>query len=1406
MPSRTAVSASTAAALLFAQLAHANPTAPAVAAGSATFQASGRTLTVTNAPGTIINWQSFSIGAGEITRFQQQSSLSAVLNRVTGGDPSSILGTLSSNGRVFLINPNGLLFGAGSVIDTAGFVASTLNIADRDFLAGRLKFEGGGAGVLRNEGTIRASGDIYLVGPRVENAGIIRSEGGGVALAAGQSVTITGPDAQGIQFALQAPTDTALNLGRIEASTAAGLFAGTLRHSGEIRAVSASAEPGGRIVLAAQKDAFVEGTAVLSADSAQGRGGSIQVTGERVGLFDTASLSARGATGGGQILVGGDYQGGNPGVRNAWRTYVAPQASLDASATANGDGGRVIVWADDITRYFGRAAAEGGPLGGNGGLVEVSGKNLLTFSGAASLAAPAGLPGRLLLDPRDITVQAGAGTLDGFLSVPADPLLAFGDPDNVTDGTLNNAVLGAFTSGQVELQSNRNITFNAPVTMQSGVTLKAAATNNVNVNANITTSGGGQLILEADTDNGFGGTVNLGGVTLNAPVRIGGCLAACSSPATLTGNVVFGGDTQVNGLLTVPPGMVLSIAPGKTLTINSGMALQSNAGAWSTVAGGGTVANVAGSTITYTSPTSMGTILGGTTLNNAGTLDLQGGAGGGFAINDGAIFNNLAGGTVKFTGTSNTLFTSSGAGTFNNSGSLLANGSGVRFTNSGLTLNLNNGGVLDTGASAGLIASSNVNYAGTLTMTGAFTLGGGTHTVADGAVINGTGALTVDGAAVTLGNVTLNKALVITPGDIIAVSGGKTLTVNNGLTLQNGAGAWSRVNGGGTLANSSGSTITYTSTDSFGPILGGLTLNNSGTFDLQGGNNGSVSINDGSVFNNLAGGTVKFTGTNNAFQTSSGTGTFNNAGTLLGNGSGVRFTNSGLTLNLNNGGVLDTGASAGLLASNSVNYAGTLTMTGAFTLGGGTHAVADGAVINGTGALTQAGAGMAMGNATLNKAYVVGGGNQLNVNPGKTLTVNGGVTMQNGPGSWSVIGGGGTLANSAGSTLTYTSTSNQGSIIGGVTFNNAGTVDLQGPLAGGGIAINDGAVFNNLAGGTVKFTGTSNRIETSSGVGSFSNAGTIDVTAANGSIDLGFAHTAGNINVGAGRTLTIAGTGLDWKGGTLSGTGTYNLAGGFAITGGGARILNGPTFNLNNFTLPGGSLDVQGGTLNLAGTTTVSAGTTLAATGGSIAAGTTNVAGTLQAGAGALTVTTATIQAGGTLKGAGTVTGNVVNNGTVAPGTSPGTLVVNGNYTQGAGGTLNVELGGSTQGVNYDLLQVTGTATLDGTLNVSHVSAFSPAVGNTFDPITYANRVGDFATRTFPALFTYSATPNPATYRLAVTAAPVVAGSFPVVASQAVLDTPANEVKVLEEDQAKILARQQKAEAAPTEEGFGKCE
>ncbi len=174
------------------RFAYANPVGPTVVSGRASITSSGGLLSVINTPGAIINWQQFSIGAAETTRFIQQSAASTVLNRVVGVDPSIILGTLQSNGRVFLINPNGMFFGANARIDVAGLVASTLNISNDDFLAGRMNFSADPAyaAPVINMGNIktRPGGSVYLIGSAVDNQGVINAPGGDIVLAAGSSV------------------------------------------------------------------------------------------------------------------------------------------------------------------------------------------------------------------------------------------------------------------------------------------------------------------------------------------------------------------------------------------------------------------------------------------------------------------------------------------------------------------------------------------------------------------------------------------------------------------------------------------------------------------------------------------------------------------------------------------------------------------------------------------------------------------------------------------------------------------------------------------------------------------------------------------------------------------------------------------------------------------------------------------------------------------------------------------------------------------------------------------------------------------------------------------------------------------------------------------------------------------
>ena len=552
-----AVMAASIHALFSAPGAWANPTGSQVVNGQvSTARPNASTLNVTNSPGAIINWQGFSIGAGETTRFIQQSASSAVLNRVVGPDISSIQGQLLSNGRVFLINPAGIVIGPNAVIDTAGFVGSTLSMLDADFLAGKLKFQGdASSGRIVNQGWIKAAsgGQVILVAPQIENSGLIQAPNGQIILAAGKSVTIATLDHDGVRFEVQAPADSVINIGKLLAEGGAvGVFAGSLKHSGEIRATSLTADATGQIILKGSNEVTltagsiteangpsggrieiqsggttlvsgtVEATGLLpytSGIEGEGRGGSISVLGNLVGLTGNATLNASGYTGGGTVLVGGDFQGKNASVQNAFRTYVGPSTTIKADAITSGDGGKVIVWADDVTRYYGSISARGGSLSGNGGFVEVSGKGYLDYQGSTSISAPNGKGGTLQLDPTDITLVAEGGTLDDELSGSTDKDILFADGAANTMLSVTELTTG-FTSGDtIQLQASNNITFGQTVALQSGVNLSLNAGNQIAITAPLSTTSGGNLALTSVNGSNISADVTTNALNATGAVR-----------------------------------------------------------------------------------------------------------------------------------------------------------------------------------------------------------------------------------------------------------------------------------------------------------------------------------------------------------------------------------------------------------------------------------------------------------------------------------------------------------------------------------------------------------------------------------------------------------------------------------------------------------------------------------------------------------------------------------------------------------------------------------------------------------------------------------------------------------------------------------------------------------------------
>ena len=527
----------------------ANPTNPTLVHGTANFSTAGNILNITNSPNAIINWGSFSIGVNELTRFIQQSGSSAVLNRVIGQDPSAIFGSLQSNGRVFLLNPNGIVFGASAQINVAGLVASTLNLSNDDFLNNRMKFtDGAGAGSVVNQGSI-TGGSVYLIGKAVTNDGLITSPNGDVILAAGNSVELVNPGTPNLRVEIVAPDNEAKNLGTVTADAGRiGIYAGLIQQSGTLRADSAVVE-GGRIMLKASKNVhlaaasqtsasgvtggrvdiqavdttIVEGD--ITATGSVGAGGTVQVLGNLVGLNGHASIDASGTTQGGTVLVGGDFQGKNPDVQNAFRTYVGQDVSIKADAITEGDGGKVIVWADDATRFYGHISARGGSNGGDGGFAEVSGKQFLDFQGAANLSATGGTVGTLLLDPASIEIAtAGANT--------SDTTIDFGDPGTlsiITPATLNAS------SAAIVLQANDDITVTDAVSLANdGVSITLQAGGFITVQSSITTRGGAITLISGDP--GSSTDPSEGAIFLNAGLdSTGGGALPAGADIRLTG-------------------------------------------------------------------------------------------------------------------------------------------------------------------------------------------------------------------------------------------------------------------------------------------------------------------------------------------------------------------------------------------------------------------------------------------------------------------------------------------------------------------------------------------------------------------------------------------------------------------------------------------------------------------------------------------------------------------------------------------------------------------------------------------------------------------------------------------------------------------------------------------------------
>ncbi len=549
-------------ALAFGGNAVAGPAGGVVAAGAANIStAAGNTTINQSTQNAAINWQSFNIAAGEAVKFVQPSSSSVTLNRVLGADPSSILGSMSANGKVFLVNPNGVLFGKGASVNVGGLVASTLNITDGDFMAGNYKFSGSSNGAVLNQGAINADGGyVALLGANVGNDGVISAQLGTVALAAGNAITL--------DVAGDGLLNVTVNQGAVNA---------LVQNGGLIQA------DGGQVLLTAQSagsllPSAVNNTGVIRAQTlVTGKDGSIKLMGDMQS---------------GTVNVGGTLDasapnGGNGGFVETSAAHV--KVADDARITTVASAGKTGTWLIDPQDF---TIGTGGDILGTtleGQLVTNSivistvttgvntpptnyygatnGVGDINVNDALSWTPSSGVPTTLTLNAaHNVNFNANITTVGGNL-------VANAGNDIIVKAGLSTGITATFAAG-----NSGNITWSAvgDVTINSQVTATGSAAGildgnftvccgrDIKVNAATTTTDG-DTILKAGRDI----IVNAAMMTTGGNVILrAGSLPSAEVPGLIGGTVVFTTATPytVNG---VPSAVTVDYTPISYATPNN---------------------------------------------------------------------------------------------------------------------------------------------------------------------------------------------------------------------------------------------------------------------------------------------------------------------------------------------------------------------------------------------------------------------------------------------------------------------------------------------------------------------------------------------------------------------------------------------------------------------------------------------------------------------------------------------------------------------------------------------------------------------------------------------------------------------------------------------------------------------
>jgi filamentous hemagglutinin family protein len=1127
----------------------ARPTGGQVAAGRASIGGNATTTLVTQrSQGAIINWQSYNVGSAQTVRYAQPNSSALALNRVLGPNPSEIAGHIDANGQIIIVNQSGVVFDRGSQVNTAGLVASTAGMTNRNFLAGRMVLDQAGRPGARvvNAGniTVRQAGLAALVAPQVANSGTISAQLGHVMLAGGEAATL---DLYGdrlvslnvtravhtVSLGGQAVSALVTNTGTLlapggtlvlTARDADAVVTNLVQAGGTIAADTQGNRRGSVLVQGVGGSVQIDGTVSVSGTAVGQRGGTVAIAAsDAVTVGSAAQVTASGYAGGGQIVLGtARHHGSSRGT--AQGVTIAQGAAVRADATGSGNGGRISVLSQDTIGQSGALSARGAG-GGSGGNITLSGSGALTISGLEDTGAAAGQAGQIQVSSNLVEITNNKPD-PGYTAISTRTVDAMTGDVTVSAGhtlkLLSNVVLGTGATG-----------FN----LQAGTLLVLSANWNAGSLGGVFSSGSGGIVQTAGVITAgslnlqstgavrqTGGSLNLG--TLLG--RVGGASLTGANKVSALGALTTTGDFTLDtaGALTVGGALAGGshniTLTGASVTIADAI---STTGTVDLIAAGGNISEIRAGVIDAGalagSAAAGGGLPGSALLGADNKINVLNAfkTSGDFELTD--IQALTVGNSVASTGGNVTLDVTAGQGLTIDAG---VSAAGTLSLTAGGSMVI--GGVL-SGTQIALLAGTAELPGGNITETGAGAIDAG----------NGTGTL----GATAVGSIVLNSTAnhIGTVSTLLARSGGVTLDDANSLTVA------------GTVSAASGA-VTLAASNPGGPAAG-LTIDGSisGT---------AVVLSATGTVSEAAKVVVDATAGPLSLQAGSGI-TF--AGVLA---SGTLVTSGDFVTGLAGGGGVTLGT-----------FLGDIAETGAGTLGAATLAASSGGALllapGGTaqnwietiGNLnTRGGAAIAdltgpclCGIGTVGGALLVtvapGGGPLVlaaTMNAGSADLIDAAGIEQTGgaltttTGTLALDAASGAIVQQAGATLdaaTLLSLTAGGSssFPSGSRFSLVNGIDLAGLAAGGDIALtaDAGSIIENTATGVLKTGGTLTAVAHATG-GLY---GDIDLSsAANAIAVLGTSHADATLLLRDAAALTVSGTVYGAQGIGITDTGAAN--------------------------------------------------------------------------------------------------------------------------------------------------------------------------------------------------------------------------------------------------------------------------